>query len=208
MKMEIQSALAQSYSYEGYRKFVQAQLAVGLVTGREQSAAFLHYTELNEVRMNRLDKTTRLTPETVSAIGQWNQKYCWLVLTEGWCADGAQVLPVLHKMAQANAQIDFRLAFRDENDGLMQGVLTQGAKAMPKLLVVDPDTFALLGQWGPRPQGAVELIANYKQIHGIVDETAKADLQLWYFHNKGVAIQQEIVALMQQVQTTSLQNQE
>lgn len=208
MKTEIQSALAQSYSYEAYREAVKAQFLDGKVTGHEQSEAFMHYTELNEVRMNRLDKTTQLNAETQEAMSQWNKKILWLVLTEGWCADGAQVLPILNKMAQVNSNIDFKLAFRDENDNLMQQVLTNGARAVPKLLIVDPETHTLLSQWGPRPKGAVELIANYKKEHGIVDEAAKADLQLWYFHNKGVEIQHEIVALMHQALSTSFQNQE
>ena len=208
MKNEIQLALAQSCSYEVYRTVVKNQFLVGKVTGHEQSEAFLHYTELNEARMHRLDKTTSLTPETLDAISQWDKKILWLVLTEGWCADGAQVLPILNKMAQANLNIDLQLAFRDENDNLMQRVLTHGAKAMPKLLVIDPENHILLGQWGPRPQGAVNLIANYKKEQGVVDETAKADLQLWYFRDKGVEIQQEIVAIMHQVLSTSLQNQE
>jgi hypothetical protein len=208
MKNEIQIALAQAYSYPAYREFVNAAWLAGKVTGHEQSEALLHYTELNEVRMNRLDKTTQLTPDTLSALSRWDKKYIWLVLTEGWCGDGAQVLPVLNKMAQANLNIDFKLAFRDENDTLMQEVLTNGARAVPKLLIIDAETHALLGQWGPRPQGAIDLIAHYKKEHGIVDETAKADLHLWYFHDKGVQIQHEIVALMHQVLSTSLQNQE
>ncbi len=208
MKNEIQSALAKAYSYEAYRASVKTQFLAGRVTGNEQSEAFLHYTELNESRMNRLDKTSSLTPDTISAIEQWDVKYIWLVLTEGWCADGAQVLPVLHKMAQANSSIDLKLVFRDENDPLMQQVLSNGAKAMPKLLIIDPENFTLLGQWGPRPKGAVEFIANYKKEHGLVDETAKANLQLWYFRDKGVEIQQEIVALMHQVLSTSLHNQQ
>jgi len=208
MKNEIQTAIAQAYSYSSYREHVNAEWLAGKVTGHEQSEALLHYTELNEVRMNRLDKTTQLTADTLSAVAQWDKKYLWLVLTEGWCGDGAQVLPVLHKMALANLNIDFKLAFRDENDTLMQEVLTNGARSVPKLLIIDAETYALLGQWGPRPQGAIDLIASYKKEHGIVDETAKADLHLWYFHNKGLEIQQEIVALMHQVLSTSLQNQE
>jgi hypothetical protein len=208
MKNEIQSALDQSYSYEAYRTVVKNQFLAGKVTGLEQSEAFLHYTELNEARMHRLDKTSSLTPETLSAISQWNKKYLWLVLTEGWCADGAQIIPVLNKMAQANLNIDLQLVFRDENDGLMQQVLTNGSRAIPKLLIIDSETHELLGQWGPRPKGAVELIANYKKEHGFVDEVAKADLQLWYLRDKGVEIQQEIVVLMHQAYSTSLQNQE
>jgi hypothetical protein len=79
MKTEIQSALAQSYSYEAYREAVKAQFLDGKVTGHEQSEAFMHYTELNEVRMNRLDKTTQLTAETQEAMSQWNKKILSLI---------------------------------------------------------------------------------------------------------------------------------
>ena len=54
----------------------------------------------------------------------------------------------------------------------------------------------MVGDWGPRPKGAVELIQNYKKEHGVVDETAKADLQLWYLHDKGVSTQNEILDIM------------
>lgn len=208
MKNEIQIALAQAYNYTEYRDSVKTAWLARKVTGHEQSEALLHYTELNEVRMNRLDKTTQLTPDTLSALSRWDKKCIWLVLTEGWCGDGAQVLPVLNKMAESNSNIDFKLVFRDENDNLMQQVLTNGSQSIPKLLIIDPGTHSLLGEWGPRPQGAIELITNYKKEHGSVDEIAKADLHLWYFHDKGVQIQEEIVALMHQVFSTSLQNQQ
>ena len=208
MTNEIQQALAQAYSYQTYREYVNTQWLAGKATGHEQSEALMHYTELNEVRMHRLDKTIQLEPKTRAAIQQWDKKMLWLVLTEGWCADGAQIIPILQKMAAASTSIEFKLVFRDQNEALMQQVLTNGAKAMPKLLVIDPENFEILGQWGPRPQGAVALITNYKKEHGVVDDAAKAELQLWYFRDKGVEIQREIVALMHQVLSTSLQNQE
>jgi hypothetical protein len=37
---------------------------------------------------------------------------------------------------------------------------------------------------------------NYKEKHGLIDETAKADLQMWYFDDKGVSTQDELVSLM------------
>jgi hypothetical protein len=42
--------------------------------------------------------------------------------------------------------------------------------------------------WGPQPNGAVELI-QIKKEHGVIDETIKADLQLWYLHDKGLSTQ-------------------
>jgi hypothetical protein len=50
--------------------------------------------------------------------------------------------------------------------------------------------------FGPRPHGAKQLILDYKATHGIVDETAKIELQKWYLADKGVSTQNEIIALM------------
>jgi hypothetical protein len=43
------------------------------------------------------------------------------------------------------------------------------------------------------------LIIDYKATHGVVDETAKIELQKWYLHDKGVSIQQEIVEMQERV---------
>ena len=37
---------------------------------------------------------------------------------------------------------------------------------------------------------------NYKKEHGVVDETAKSELQLWYLHDKGISTQEEILGLI------------
>jgi hypothetical protein len=52
-----------------------------------------------------------------------------------------------------------------------------------------------LGDWGPRPEEAKQLILDYKASHGVVDEPAKIALQKWYVQNKGVAIQNEVMNL-------------
>jgi hypothetical protein len=49
---------------------------------------------------------------------------------------------------------------------------------------------------GPRPKAAADLIKNYKEQFGFIDENAKSQLQLWYLHDKGLAVQNEVVALI------------
>jgi hypothetical protein len=56
----------------------------------------------------------------------------------------------------------------------------------------------IVGVWGPRPQGALNLILDYKATHGKIDETAKTNLQKWYLHDKGISIQQEIMEMLAQ----------
>lgn len=192
----IQNSLAKSHSYIEYRSKVTSLLKEGKSTGKEQSEALTHYSELNETRMNRLEKTIKITDEFAEKLKQLKREYLWLVISEGWCGDAAQLLPIFHKMAELSPRIDLKITFRDENDDLMNLFLTNGARGIPKLIILDKNTLEVLGDFGPRPQGAKQLILDYKAEHGVVDETAKTNLQLWYLHDKGVSTQQEIMELM------------
>lgn len=205
MKTIIQRALQSSYTYTEYRNIVTQLLSEGKVTGHEQSADLLHYAELNEVRMNRLDKTMQLTDSALGKLQKLQQSYIWLVLSEGWCGDAAQLVPIIDKMAQASSQIEFHIALRDDHDDLMQHFLTNGSKSIPKLIVLKAQTLEVLGSWGPRPAGAAQLIIDYKAQHGVVDQTAKTELQLWYLHDKGASTQEELADLMLHCEQLSLQ---
>ena len=196
MKDIIINSLTKSYTYENYRTKLKNLLAEGKSSGDEQSEDLLHYSELNETRMNRLDKTIKITPETQQFLSALNTDYIWLVLSEGWCGDAAQLLPIMNKMAQLSEHIDLKVAFRDENPELMNLFLTNGGKAIPKLIIIEKETMEVIADWGPRPTEAIKLIVDYKAKHGVVDEVVKAELQMWYLHDKGVSTQNEIVALL------------
>ena len=194
MKSIIQSALQNSCSYNEYRTLVSNLISEGKSTGHEQSADLLHYSELNEVRMKRLEKTLKLDLEVEKALRNLKSKQTWLVIAEGWCGDAAQILPIIKLMSDASKNIDFKLVFRDENEELINLFLTNGAKSIPKLLLLD-ESFNLINHWGPRPEGAKNLIIEYKAKHGIVDEAAKIALQKWYLDDKGISTMKEIVGL-------------
>ena len=146
-----------------------------------------------------MEKTIEVTPETKTKLQNLDKKYIWLVLSEGWCGDAAQIVPVIHKMAEATDKVELKIALRDDNDALMQHFLTNGGKAIPKLIVLDAETLDVVLDWGPRPHGAKQLILDYKAAHGVVDEPAKIELQKWYLHDKGISIQNEIVEMHEQV---------
>lgn len=201
MNTLISTSLVNSLTYSEYRALVSHLLTQGLSTGPEQSEALTKYSELNEVRMNRLDKTIVVDNEIDQTFTSLKGDYIWLVISEGWCGDAAQIVPVLHKMTESNSKISMKVILRDEHVKLMDQFLTHGARAIPKLIVVDPENFEVLATWGPRPGGAAQLIKDYKETHGVVDETAKTNLQKWYLRDKGQSIMNELVQIMTAVDT-------
>lgn len=196
MNSIINNGLANSISYQEYRELVATYAAEGKTSGNTQTPDYINYTKLNESRMHRLDKTLQVIDEVKTYLENLNKEYIWLVLAETWCGDAAQVLPVINKMAQVSDKIELRILLRDDNEAVMNLFLTNGTKSIPKLIILDKESGEVVADFGPRPVEAKQLIMDYKATHGVVDEKAKIELQKWYLANKGVAIQQEILALI------------
>ncbi|WP_158961533.1 thioredoxin family protein [Myroides fluvii] len=193
-KVEIKD-LNNSFSYAAFRAYVSDALQHN-PDKLNLSADYLPYAELNEARLHRLDKTLRVEPEVALVMENLGKEYIWLVISESWCGDAAQSVPMLNKMAELTGKVELRLVFRDQNLELMDQYLTNGGRAIPKLLIVDKETLAVLGHWGPRPADAVQLVNDYKTEHGKFDEDGIILLNKWYTKNKGQQVQQEVAALM------------
>jgi len=192
----LKNSLKASLSYQEYRNLTTQYAAEGKTSGNNQTPDYVNYTKLNASRMHRLDKTMQVVDEVKTDLEHLNKKYTWLVISETWCGDAAQIVPIMHKMAELSVNIDLRIVLRDEHEDLMNLYLTNGTKSIPKLIVIDAETDEVIADFGPRPSGAKQLILNYKAMHGVVDETAKIALQKWYLEDKGVSTQKEIIALM------------
>ena len=147
MKNEIAKGLLNSYSYTEYRKKVTELLLKGQSTGNQQTEDLLHYSTLNETRMNRLDKTLSVPENVANELKNLKKEYTWLVLTEGWCGDAAQINPILFKMASVTDRITLRFVLRDENEGLMGCFLTNGSRSIPKVIILENVHNDLKSSW-------------------------------------------------------------
>lgn len=187
--------IVKSLSYKEFRHYVTETLATDKsILNLEDD--YLAYAELNEARLNRLDKTMKVGEEVATKLAGLKKKYTWVVISECWCGDAAQIVPILNKMAESTDNIELRIVFRDQNLELMDAFLTNGGRAIPKLIIVEQDTLKVLGHWGPRPVLAQKVITDYKAAHGVVDEAGKVALQMWYTKDKGHEVQKEVIDLM------------
>ena len=195
MKDILQESLQRSITYSEYRRLVTDLLNEGKSTSSTQSEELLNYSKLNDSRMKRLDKTFHLDDETTDALKKLDVDYQWLVITEGWCGDASQSVPIMNAIAET-ASIDMKIVLRDENEALMNHFLTNGGKAIPKLIMLQKETLEVLNTWGPRPKELADIIIAYKEQHGTLDDTIKKDTQVWYNTNKGKAIVEELLELL------------
>ena len=182
----IKESLETSLSYQEYRELVSNLLEENKSTTEGGSQALVDYSKLNNSRMKRLDKTTKLPLEIENKIKTIDQPTTWLVISEGWCGDAAQNLPAINKLAEANDNIELRIVLRDKNMELMDEFLTNGNQAIPKLIQIQNDT--VNSTWGPRPTIAAQMVLDYKKEHGSLDADFKKDLQIWYNTNKNKSL--------------------
>jgi hypothetical protein len=185
--------LNNAMDYAGYRKLVDDLLLEGKVTGPQQSESLAHYTKLNVQRMQRIDKTVQLLPEVVATLQAINKPQTWLVITEGWCGDAAQILPALNAMSNVNPLIQLQLVLRDANLELMDQYLTDGtSRSIPKLVVLDTATMEEQFNWGPRPAPLQELYMKMR-TEGMDYPAISQELHAWYAKDKTVHTQKEIL---------------
>ncbi|MBD2769804.1 thioredoxin family protein [Hymenobacter sp. BT664] len=189
--------LHRAYTYAAYRQLIDELMAQNRTTGPTQTEQIVHYARLNIQRMQRLDKTIHLLPELQAALSQLRRPYVGLVLTEGWCGDAAQIVPVFEAVAQASqGQLSTRYLLRDENLDLMDCYLTNGGRSIPKLIVLHADTRVEVATWGPRPAPAQELFIRLKREQVPYEEFA-TQLHGWYAKDRTLSTQRELLALLQ-----------
>ncbi|AUP79882.1 thioredoxin family protein [Flavivirga eckloniae] len=196
MDTVIKNSLDRSMSYQAYRNLVTQLVEENSNTGNEKTEALAEYTKLNDRRMKRWDKTVKVTDETLSRIEAFREPITWLVITESWCGDAAHILPVMNKVAGLNGNIDFKVVLRDENPELMDAFLTNGNKAIPKLIMLDNSTGDVLQTYGPRPSEATNYVSRFKAKHGKLTPEFKEDLQHWYNTNKGQNIINDLTEIL------------
>lgn len=196
MKAIYQKAHTNSLAYNDYLTLIDEKIAQKASTGHEQNQMLTDFTKLNRARMKRLDKTQQILPELEIITKEITEKQVWLVLTESWCGDAAQNVPVLQKLAEMNPLIDLRMVLRDDNDELMQKYLTNGGKSIPKLIAVSADLEKELFTWGPRPVAAQVEVKRLLDENGGFNEKVKEGIQIWYNHDKGISMQHELMELL------------
>lgn len=185
---------AKGMTFQEYLGLIDDLLLEGKTTGEDQSVERVSFAHLNRKRIERILKT--FIPETSAAklISEISIPRTWYILTEGWCGDAAQSVPVIEQLVSLNPLLKTRYLLRDQNLGLMDQYLTNGSRSIPKVIAVHEGSGTVLWNWGPRPQAAEDLFADLKAKNTPKEEMHEA-IQRWYIADKGNSIAAEISEL-------------
>lgn len=179
-----------NFTYDAFKAFFQKLVDEGSTTSNPNDEFLIKYTKLNWSRFKRVDKKFewKVPKDRFEAF----ENYKLLVITEPWCGDAAQIVPVVGQIAERLPKVDIEIVLRDEQDALMNRYLTNGGKAIPIIVFVKEGVEK--GYWGPRPVEAQKLVEAYKALpeeeRPSFGEFAE-ELQKWYNNDATVQIQTE-----------------
>lgn len=208
--MKLKKSIADAtklYSYEEYKSMVSEKFAKGEVTGDIQSESMLGYTKMGIQRMKKWDKVFKISETTQNLVSELSENWTWYVITEGWCGDAAQIIPVLNRISNHSDRIELKLILRDENPEIMDQYLTNGGRAIPILVPVNNSSGAQLTHWGSRPKAIKEkLESTRKENPEMAGSELSRQLHLWYAKDKGVEVQNDINQILIKMKEMEVSN--
>ena len=192
------SILAQAIPYDAYLQLSALLVKEERTSGPNQSEAYVYYTKLNVQRMKRLNKTIEVPANVIELLKEKAANWTWVILTEPWCGDAAQCVPVIEKLALSAGNIQTLYLLRDEHPEVMDAYLTNGGRSIPKLICLDK-TGKELFTWGPRP-AVIQEVLNRLKAEGITEiATIVEQIQKAYNEDKQAGIYNEFECLLKEM---------
>lgn len=195
MSIITKQTIANTLSFDEYLKLTEDIINSPTPPEVYKDEKLMRFTKENYERMNRLKSFTNIESKLYNELQKLNESWTWIVITEPWCGDASQIVPVLNLISQSNNKIAFRILLRDTNLDVMDAYLTNGGRAIPKLICVNSETLEEIGVWGPRPAVLQDIVLANKELS--LGEKVKL-IHAWYDENKTLAIQEEFIDLIKQ----------
>lgn len=150
---------------------------------------------LNHSRMARHLKTYEPSEAIMNVIADIPGAQTWVVITEDWCGDSAQTLPIVARIAGLNSGIILRILDRDTYPDAIEGYLTNGARSIPIVIATQAGQAGNseeLWTWGPRPDAAKPLVTSWKNEHETSTDWYPL-LHTWYAHNAQTNVESDML---------------
>lgn len=194
---EINSEIIENaYSYSSYRALLDELMADHKTTGPNQEDWIIDYAKLNIARMKKWEKSSKILDMAKIKLGEIKHPQIWLSISEGWCGDAAQIVPIIEQLAANQPLVQHKIILRDEHLDIMDLFLTNGGRAIPIILILDANNLNVLGHWGPRPSAAQNIMNQLKSNPNLKKEDLMEELHAWYAKDKAIQIQEEFIKVI------------
>ena len=128
----------------------------------------------------------------VEAIGgHWHL----LVLSEDWCGDSVNIVPVVAKLAESVSNMDMRILARDQNLDIMDTHLTGKSRSIPIVILLN-NKFQDCGWWGPRPSPLQKWVIEQGML--LPKDERYKEIRRFYARDRGLTTMHELVDMLEQ----------
>src|SRR5437868_8809921 len=124
--------------------------------------------------------------------GQWHL----LVLSEDWCGDAVNIVPIVARLADSVTNMDLRILARDQNLDIMDAHLTNGKSRSIPIVILLNDKFQECGWWGPRPRALQKWVVEAGMQ--LSKEVRYKEIRTFYARDRGVTTVKEIVEMLEE----------
>jgi hypothetical protein len=133
--------------------------------------------------------------EFVRRVAALGEAWHLLVLSEDWCGDAVNLVPLVARLAEACPNIlDLRLFPRDQNLDLMDAHLTGRSRSIPVVILLD-EQYAECGWWGPRPAELQQWVLGPGQE--LPKDERYRETRRWYARDGGRSTLEEITRILE-----------
>ncbi len=174
-KIDYKKYWEEAINFDQYLKNFEEEMEPG------NEGPYSKYLPQNYSRQARILRKYRMNESILADLEALSKKRRWLVITEHWCGDASQIIPIFQKAAnESGGQIEVRYVYRDQNKDLIDAHLTDGrSRSIPIILDLDEE-FEVIASYGPRPAEAQVLA---KQLIAR-KEDYNLPLHSWYAKDK------------------------
>lgn len=166
----------------------------------EQGVPFDDYLEsveenrrLWEGNWRKQDPPARALERLEEIGGTWRL----LVISEDWCGDASNTVPVLARLAEVAPALELRVVERDENPELMDRYTTDGSRSIPIAVVLDEE-LEPRGRWGPRPEELQEFVLTEKRKGDLPTDEIYKEARRWYARDGGETTIRELIDVLEE----------
>lgn len=139
-------------------------------------------------------RTARVDIDTVARAAMLGGSFRLLVLSEDWCGDAVNSVPIVARLADLSPNLELRVLARDEHLDVMDAHLTSGTRSIPVVIVLG-EHGEELGWWGPRPAELQRWVLGDGQA--LPKEERYKEARRWYARDRGRTVLHEVLELLE-----------
>jgi hypothetical protein len=140
-----------------------------------------------------MHRTARVPESLVAETTALGRRFRLLVISEDWCGDAVNTVPVLARWTEMAPNLELRIVRREENPALMDAYLTGTSRSIP-IVIVLTDEMVEVGHWGPRPSELQAWVMEKKRAGA--GRELYPEIRKWYAKDRGETTLRDVLALL------------